>query len=386
MATYNTGLMASSYNYSIRYTPTVQAIQAATEDVICLQELWYDHQQRSLAGATSSNYPYQYGALDISTNISTAPACNATQLSGLQTCLTTTCAAAAASGDSNKAYVCVVVNCSSVYATIKGSDCERCMIYESAITNLTYTFSVCGGAQTSTTGAKGYGLTYGLRLLSKYPISNTESRELSWSPLMLQRGFLYGEVNGTAILCTHLAPMGYAYVPTIPGITTAAEENLNQTLTILAFMNGKSANLKLMLGDFNSGPAGTSPAAYTAAFPNSYGNITAAGWTSAALSLGCTWCGSTNTMAAAVLPVVNEALDHIFYQTTTTLNASQMSAAYTINTPALADSLSDHYGVRVSLAAAQPSTSPSPVSDGTRPQGVHGLLVLLALHMVLALF
>ena len=191
----------------------------------------------------------------------------------------------------------------------------------------------------------------GLLILSRYPITQTDTLELDY--FFLRRSVVYATVETPLegqidVACTHLST--HINIPPYLGEYDSWEDEQNaQAQQILD--NGK---VDVLMGDFNSGTATETINAYT---PEAYEIIVDGGYFSPYMEAapGCTWCVEN--------PIASEedgdlVLDHIFldedYRGRTITSEQLYTETITIKDwlgRSQATWLSDHAGIRISLEA-----------------------------------
>ena len=192
----------------------------------------------------------------------------------------------------------------------------------------------------------------GLLILSRYPITQTDTLQLDY--FFLRRSVVYATVDTPLegqidVACTHLST--HINIPPYLGDYDSWEDEQNaQAQQILD--HGK---VDVLMGDFNSGISTETITAYT---PEAYDIIVGGGYFSPYMEAdaGCTWCIDN--------PIASEddgdlVLDHIFldesYRGRTITSEQLYTETITIKDwlgRSQATWLSDHAGIRISLEAS----------------------------------
>ena len=193
VATYNMGLASGYVPYAAeRRDPVTAAVANSDADIICLTEVWFDENQEYVANALAETYPHQYSFLE-EIEVSNEAACTEEEGAPLMEC-----AIANECPSATDLAQCVITNCIEEYNALP-PECGECLGANLGLGDIDAIFTAC------TTGSKQwlYDGHNGLMLVSKQPMEN--QKYIGLNTWLIVRAALYAEIDGTQILCTHLA-------------------------------------------------------------------------------------------------------------------------------------------------------------------------------------
>lgn len=342
-ASFNAGLAVGFVTSAQeRKQPVADAIAGVDADLVCLQEVWDQDARDAMIASTAANFPYNYFMQPLAPDMSGPPACATGDLDSLIHCADTQCADAC----TDDVVDCVFTQCAFPFLSLP-KDCQACVMAQ------------VGGSPDaiqatceSEPPSYAYGNSFGIGLLSKYPITSTE--ETVFDSTTNRRGLIHAAVDGPNgpmdAWCTHLSAV-FAVIPYPHDTGSWAEEQAAQIdeLTGLVASNSTS-DFTLVMGDMNAGPAG---GINVAEQPANYQKFLDAGYKdpyAAQADPGCTYC--TDNPLVANDP--NNILDHVF--TTTAFDGTATPSRIldgTLDTTScgapITGAYSDHYGIRVSF-------------------------------------
>lgn len=343
IATFNAGLAEGFVPLATERQPLVaEALAGLDAEVVFLQEVWSPEAVAELTETTSATFPEAVFPEPVPDTELGDPACTVDELADLEACIAQNCADAGP----DELVECVLTNCASQYAGL----CEECQSCIAA--NVGNTIEEGIANCTTASSAFAYDGSVGIGLLSKAVILDTDvlvlesslNRRAVLHALVDVEGF--GPVN---VFGTHLSAV-FSDIP-YPGEGTWEEEQATQIADVLAYIETRTepGDPVVLLGDFNTGPAG---ALYQAEIAANYELLTAGMLTNPYVEADdarCTFCGD-NPLVGGDAAVV---IDHVF-----TRNVEATAEAERIlDGPIVIDvdgsetttALSDHYGVTLSL-------------------------------------
>ena len=343
IATFNAGLAEGFVPLATERQPLVaEALAGLDAEVVFLQEVWSPEAVAELTETTSATFPEAVFPEPVPDTELGDPACTVDELADLEACIAQNCADAGP----DELVECVLTNCATQYAGL----CEECQSCIAA--NVGNTIEEGIANCTTASSAFAYDGSVGIGLLSKAVILDTDvlvlesslNRRAVLHALVDVEGF--GPVN---VFGTHLSAV-FSDIP-YPGEGTWEEEQATQIADVLAYIETRTepGDPVVLLGDFNTGPAG---ALYQAEIAANYELLTAGMLTNPYVEADdarCTFCGD-NPLVGGDAAVV---IDHVF-----TRNVEATAEAERIlDGPIVVDvdgsetttALSDHYGVTLSL-------------------------------------
>ncbi len=350
-------MVATSYNVGLargfvelateRLQPVQDALAAYDADVVCLQEVWLiqdeegdwvDDQITGIVDATSEKYPHSF--FEITRAEGGTLGCTEEEVAPLETCFMDNCSEEPPDMLSG----CVTSNCGTEFGMVS-QECGQCLIGE-----LGGTFEEIKGA---CVGGASSGFAYdghnGLLLLSKHPLSNTTHtafEAVQTARSVLQADVEHPELGNVRVACTHLTAdlSSIANYPSdLSSFDTYAAEQEAQVEALVTEFDGSVPTV--VMGDFNTGP-GVDGA--EAGLAENYQIFVDAGWMSPYVDQTgtCTYC-SENTLIG---DTNDKIIDHVFLVGDGwTATSSARVFDETIDISGSATSLSDHYGVELTL-------------------------------------
>ena len=238
VATYNAGLADQFVSYATeRQAPIAEALSGIEVDVLCLQEVWTQEAIDALVEATGETFPhvhYEFTEEDLS---DVTPACTAEEVGPLEACINENCA------ETDNLTDCGIEFCIAEFTSLE-TTCQGCVA-----SNLNLGVEGVLTACVESGGSLSYGGHNGLLLLSREELRNPGFELLP--SFLVQRGWLWAEVAGTTVACTHLAtglPVEYA-----GEFESYEDEQAGQLGLILAGLADAEGPV-VLLGDMNNGP------------------------------------------------------------------------------------------------------------------------------------
>jgi len=329
--TWNVGLAYGFVPYSPERQPAVvEAVAALDADVVCLNEVWTEADITAITEAAAATFPHHAVEMTLEEGASGEPACTPEEAEPLKVCAESNCA------DTDDLTGCVLTFCAAEFDALSDT-CTACAAANIGLNDVDAILEVC----TSGSGTFSWGGHNGLLMLSRLPMAEVTYTTMdSW---LVQRGLLAATVDGVEVGCTHLA--AELTVPAYGGATYASysEENAAQMAQVLATLEGRPGDKRVLLGDLNTGPAAGS---LSAELPESW--ALASGWADPNVDSAapfCTWCVE-NPLTGALADL---AIDHVLVQGMAAGSPSRIGDAPITVTGADGEAtvaLSDHYGLQ----------------------------------------
>lgn len=343
VATFNSGLALHYEDWVSEREPVVAtalAAEAASLDVLCVQEYWLDAHWQNLVAAVATELPH---ALRRPANPGDEPKCTATEAGPLLDCVKAQCASASGSD----LLGCALDKCSAETNSLSGG-CADCLIQNIA-KPIDELYATCvdpsaGGGDTALYGGEH---DPGLLLRDK-PL---ETDSLALSAYFVRAAVLYAKLprpNGEPVnvFCTHfgseLEGIGYQ------GPHGSWEgEHAQQVSELLAYIQAKApAGPVLVLGDLNTGPE---QAGLSGEWPQHFTPLLESGLECPALQAvapPCTLCPDNSFRSDTSEPRL---IDHVLVRELGARDIAVFAnAPVTVSVEGAAQSmnLSDHYGLR----------------------------------------
>ena len=341
--TYNLGLAVGFVPAAVeRATTTIDATAALDADVICVQEVWLPEHITELQAAAAASHPNSvFMAPDAGTV--GAAACLPADTMELLACVS---AAGCYDVCTDEVVDCVLLNCGAEFGALP-PDCNGCL-QANVGKPLAEIESSCQSESTE----YAFGGSFGTGLLSKYPIIAQETKVLDSTTN--RRGVLYAELDTpfgpVHTFCTHLTAV-FSSIPWPKATGSWQEEQAAQIAELVAMVEEKAGadGQVMVMGDFNTGPAG---AAYDAEVAANYDLFTAAGLASPyadSADATCTFCGANPLIGGDEKVVIDHVFTRSFAGTPTSRRVLDGSLEVTSCGEPLSAAYSDHYGVSVSI-------------------------------------
>lgn len=346
IVTFNTGLAEGYVPLAGERLPHVaEAIADLDADVVFLQEVWSSEAVAEIRAATSVSFPEAVFPEPIPDTEQGTPACTAEGLADLEACVAANCADASA----DELVGCILDNCGAEMAGLD-EQCLSCLTANVGGTVEEAIASCTAGSATYT-----YGGSLGLGLLSKVPIVDTDVFVLDSS--VNRRAVLHvqvdaGDLGQIHVFGTHLSAI-LGDVP-YPGEGTWEQEQAAQIDDLVAYIDTRVDPVEpfVLLGDFNTGPAGE---LFSAEVPANYDVLVRAVDTNTYVDTDgarCTFCGDNPLLgddtAVAIDHVFTRGID-VAHEATRILDEP---LAMEVDGTDVTTALSDHYGVLLVLTSS----------------------------------
>ncbi len=354
--TFNTGLDARTVlNYTERLKALPQALADTGADVVCLQEVWKEADQKKIADDLKLVYPYRFYKVTKAETPEPEPAaCTEEDLLPVAMCYFQNCAQTDPS-DIVAIGACLAQNCLTEITGIPAA-CRDCLIgaIMGGSTDIAGIMTACTEEQTPPEMA--HGGNNGLMLLSRYPLSG--AKLVAFDSFYYQRAYISAIVThpsfGKAeVICTQ-------FTDAVGGMTYEGNygswegELAAQAQSIIALARTKGTSSRVLMGDLAAGPAigrdirakneGVYDLFYYAYYFNPFIEPDDA-------RPACTLCAD-NPLAEA--DTVNQITSHILFTDyeTLTLSAARVldvPFTYTKSGKEKTSPYSDHYGIMAIL-------------------------------------
>lgn len=362
LITYNVGLAHTFVPLSKERTwPIIKALQKETADVLCLQEVWNQEDQKLFKDQLKHVYPFSMTVKPFEKLTKKAPACtvfNLVNLWGEQkfgTCLFKNCASK--SGDEFTS--CVINTCRKPFDLLKeeNNDCAAAIIAQTGKSMVQALITVLNPfTRVPLFSSQGES---GLMLLSKHPLEDQDVLEMASISTSVRRAGLYARVNVNNndhhFLCTHLTANLETSAPYTGTFKSWKEESLEQANTLINYIKDKNINQsQFILGDLNcsienkdKNIAGSFTESCEVFTNNQYIDPFMDGQKSS-----CTYCTDNTLISNKNSLEVNSLIDHAFYKNIgTELMVTERIFDRPVNIITVDDGeitthLSDHYGIK----------------------------------------
>jgi endonuclease/exonuclease/phosphatase family metal-dependent hydrolase len=346
---YNGGLARGFVPGAEARTPLVAAAVAGlSADVVCLQEIWFDDDVAAVTSAAAGRFPTAIFPAPTGGGMTGEAACTEMDLQPLLDCGTAN-GCDTACGD--ELVACVITFCGMEFSNLTENtpNCGQCL--QANVGNpIEDIVETCTSASTEFA----FGGSFGIGLLTSAPVLAQDALVLDSTTN--RRGVIYAKLDTPLgplhTFCTHLtAVFDEAEIPYPRPEGSWEEEQGAQIEELLAWANAKAGGEAVVLmGDFNTGPAGNG---YTAEFPAHYAEVTAAGYAVPYVEQGnpCTFCGDNPLVGSDHSGSV--LIDHVFARGFAAAKTSSRVLDQAITVPICevetTAALSDHYGVSVTF-------------------------------------
>ncbi len=345
--TYNGGLAIGFVAAAQERAPTtIAAVAELDADVVCVQEFWTAEHVSQLKKATVASFPNSiFPAADPGPK--GPPACTEAELATLKTCTETNCGEIC----TDELAGCVQEKCPTELFSLP-SGCLSCLL-----ANIGQDLETIMGNCLAGSIEFAYGGSFGIGVLSSYDIkaedtkvfdSTTNRRAVIYARLDTEGGDVHA-------FCTHLTAV-FSDIDYPKDTGSWQEEQLKQINDLNAWVKEKagSGGKVLVMGDMNTGPAGTG---YVAEVEANYDQFISAGLSNpytATAGHKCTFCGDNPLVAAGSDDHESVVIDHVLTSGLrgTATGARVLDGAFKVKTSCDKDidaSYSDHYGVSVSI-------------------------------------
>jgi len=344
IATYNTGLAPGFVPLLAERQPLVgEAIADLDADVVFVQEVWTPESVSALREATSSAFPETVFPEPIPDTEPGAPACTVDELADLLGCIEQNCADASP----DELVECVLSSCGAQF----GELCEECQTCIGA--NVGNTVEEAVANCTTASSAFAYEGSVGIGLLSNAVIQDSDVLVLDSS--LNRRAVLHAVVDTEAfgpvhVFGTHLSAV-FSDIP-YPDEGTWEQEQATQIADLLAYIDSRAepGDPVVLLGDFNTGPAGER---YQAEVAANYDLLTAAMFANPYTDdpeAECTFCGDNPLVGGDAAVVIDHVLTRGVEGPAAAERILDGSITVSVDGADTPTALSDHYGVMLTLS------------------------------------
>jgi endonuclease/exonuclease/phosphatase family metal-dependent hydrolase len=347
IVTFNAGLAEGFVPLAAERQPLVaQAIADLDAEIVFLQEVWTPDAVNEIRAATSAVFPTAIFPEPIPEADGGIPACTLDELADLDSCISTNCADASP----DELVGCVLSNCGVPFAGL-GDVCRNCIT-----ANVGGTVAEAVESCTTAAAAYAYEGSVGIGLLTTLDVLDSDVLVLESS--INRRAVLHAlvDIDGPAplhVFGTHLSAV-FSDIP-YPGDGSWEAEQAAQINALLAYIDTRTeaGDPIVVLGDFNTGPAGEG---FEADVVDNYELLTSAMLTSPFIdseNAACTFCADNPLVDTGADGGASVAIDHVFIRD---LEAGAESSRI-LDQPLTLDAdgesvttaLSDHYGVVLTL-------------------------------------
>jgi len=354
--TFNAGLDPTTVlNYAERLKVLPQALADTGADVVCLQEVWKEADEKKIADDLKLVYPYRFYKVTKAEEPEPQPAaCTEDDLLPMAMCYLQNCGETDPS-DVVAIGLCLAQNCLTEITGIP-AECRNCLIgaIMGGSTDIGSITEQCTTEQTPPTMAQGG--NNGLMLLSRYPLSG--AKLVTFDSFYYQRAYIsavathpyFGKIE---VICTQ-------FTDTVGETTYAGTygswsgELAAQAQSIIDLTPAKGTAFRVLMGDLAAGPAigrdirGKNEDVYNLFYYAYYFNPFIEPEDAAP---SCTVCADNPLTAANT---VNQITSHILFTNFETLDLRAVRAldgtfTYTKSGKEKESPYSDHYGIKATL-------------------------------------
>lgn len=346
--TYNGGLARGFVDYANeRAQDVADAIANLDADLVCVQEIWQPEHVDMLEAAATSTLPNQLFLEPLPDPNPGDPSCSTadTEFQEFETCARASCETAPPS----ELVDCVLGNCLYEYEALS-SDCAVCIG-----ANVGGSIDEAVTACTSASQTYAYGGAFGIGILTSETITTSDSSV--FASTFNRRAVLYVQLETEAlgtvhVFCTHLTAI-FSSIPWPRPTGSWQQEQLLQITEMRDYIDATAGaeDTVILLGDFNTGPAGDG---WVAEFQINY-NTLSQGFTSAFVdspNAACTFC-DVNPLNGGVDHDESVLIDHILHRnftgTTDAMRILDGPLNITVDGTPVETTYSDHYGVQVTF-------------------------------------
>ena len=341
--TYNAGLAVAFVPSANERAPVVaEAVADLQSDVICLQEVWIPEHVALFESAAAKNFDHTYFPA-AQQETASAPMCEAGELDALAGCIDSECGGVC----DDELVDCLFSSCPLDFLSL-GKDCSRCVQSQVGSTSdASVVEDTCnnGGQEYA------YGGSFGLGILSKYPMT---VEEIVLDSTTNRRGLLHATVEApdgdVDVWCTHLTA-GLSLIPYPRDTGSWESEQLTQAEQLGALL-ADAPDPVVAMGDLNNGP---STAEANAEFEANYNAIMAAGMEAPYVAQDgrCTFCPDNN-LSSVDSDQLGRLIDHVLVRGFGGKARVRRDLDGPLDTEtcgsAIDGNYSDHYGVSVTVS------------------------------------
>jgi endonuclease/exonuclease/phosphatase family metal-dependent hydrolase len=346
IVTFNAGLALGFVDYTRERAPLVPgALNDLATDLICVQEIWQTEHVQAVIEGTKESFENTFFLDPLPDEDVTEPACTVEELTPLEECVNLHCADTPV----DQLASCALASCSVEFGNIS-SECQGCLG-----SNIGQSMEIMLANCTQAGGAYAYGGSFGIGLLSKMPLDDQD--HLVLDSKLNRRAVIYAKLDTPAlgqvhVFCTHLSSV-FTKIPYPDEQGSWEEEQANQIQALSTFIADKTDNDSkvILLGDMNTGPTGDG---FSGEIPDNYDLIMATMDSNPYLenTPECTYCHD-NPLVGEVDHESSVLIDHILLRDipnqTEAVRILDSQVDILVNDQNVTTSLSDHYGLKVSV-------------------------------------
>jgi len=352
LTSYNAGLAHTFVMYAKERIPhVIDGVKKLDSDVVCLQEVWKKKDKKKLIKGTKEVFPHNFSMKIKQTRSKKRPTCKIKDLFGegkFVQCMKDKCGGL----DGDEFTQCIIKDCGTALENLKNSnrECAQGLMAQVGRSTIASLWSVLNPFIPA--GQYAYKGSTGLLILSKKPLKNTKVIDMSDISFLNRRAALYAEVDGQAVVCTHLTADLDGTAPYAGKFANWSEENLAQVEKLLKETD--STKPTYLMGDFNCGFKDEANGLEDE-FEQSCQKFLDAGYSDpiSSMSPECTYCNDNILVTEGNDPkdYENVLIDHIFVRNASASNASVvMKEDVQVKVGRdeyVTSKVSDHYGVTI---------------------------------------
>lgn len=353
LTTYNAGLAHTFVMYAKERVPhVVENVKNLNSDVVCLQEVWTKKDQKALIKGTEEQFPHNFSMKIKQTRSKKRPTCKVKDLFGegkFVQCMKDKCGGK----EGDEFTQCIINDCGTALENLKNSnrECAQGLMAQVGRSTIASLWSVLNPFVPA--GQFAYKGSTGLLILSKKPLTNTKVIDLSDISFLNRRAALYAEVDGKAVVCTHLTANLDGTAPYAGKFANWSEENAAQVQKLLK--ETQTEKPTFLMGDFNCGFKDEANG-LEGEFEESCQKFLDAGFDDSISSINptCSFCNANNLVNEGNDPKEydNLLIDHIFTRNANVSDGGVMmtqKVKIKVDGKEVTTSLSDHYGVTLEV-------------------------------------
>jgi endonuclease/exonuclease/phosphatase family metal-dependent hydrolase len=253
VSAYNLGLAHGFVAYAKeRIDPLIGEMLKVNADVYCLSEVWTNEDRTRIIRGLGKDYPHAHFTPITQTYSTSRPTCRVSDLFGkdkFATCVLKSCRGL----DDSEFTQCVTSTCGPALRALQGDKRHCAQALMAQVGNSTARSLMRVLSPLRRAGLFAYNGGNGLLLMSRDPIANPSTIDLTDISTLNRRGVLKGEVRGKQLYCAHLTANLDGIAPYTGPFESWEEENYAQIERVLEDTVEETLPV-MMMGDFNCSP------------------------------------------------------------------------------------------------------------------------------------
>lgn len=355
--TFNAGLDPQGVlNYADRKKALPQALYDTGADILCLQEVWKEADQKEIIANLKEVFPYRFYKTTKQEALEPIPApCTEEDLTPVVNCYLENCDGV--DPTNYAALITCMIPCATVLGAIP-AECRNCIFgaIQGGTTDLMGIMTECTSEPEAVEMAQGG--NNGLLLLSNLPLKGVKLEK--FDSFFYQRAYIYA--IATHPMFGDIEVVCSQFTDAVPGMTYEGTvgswqgETAAQAQAIIDLAAGKDTVLRVLMGDLAAGPAigrgikAKNPSIYDMLYYAYYYNPFIEPENAAP---ACTLCADNVLSAAETQDTI---MDHVLFTPFDGLNLAAervLDAGFVLTDKAGKEKTiqySDHYGIKVTLS------------------------------------